>query len=92
MRQAGDDYAKKKLVGDIAPRQSLSGYVKINDWNEYEIIARGGVFLHILNGQLMAVLIDDDPHSINQLPGLFGLEIEGTTKVSARNIYVKVLN
>ena len=55
-------------------------------------VSRGGVFLHIINGQLMAVLIDDDPKSTNQLPGLFGLEIENVTKVSARNIYVRKIN
>jgi len=40
----------------------------------------------------MAVLIDDDPKSTNQLAGLFGLEIENVTKVSARNIWVRKLN
>jgi hypothetical protein len=92
VRQRGGDAAEKKLIGTIAPPEQLTGHIKINDWNEYEIVARGGVFLHIINGQLMAVLIDDDPASTNQLPGLFGLEIEGITKVSARNIYVRVLN
>jgi hypothetical protein len=92
VRQMGPDQSKKKLIGMIAPPEQLTGHVRINDWNEYEIVARGGVFLHILNGQLMAVLIDDDPASTNQLPGLFGLEIEGITKVSARNISVRVLN
>jgi hypothetical protein len=92
VRQQGGDQSQKKLIGMIAPPEQLTGHVNINDWNDYEIVARGGVFLHILNGQLMAVLIDDDPKSTNQLPGLFGLEIEGITKVSARNIYVRVLN
>lgn len=92
VRQVGGDPPKKRLVGTIAPPEALSGHVKINDWNQYEIIARGGVFIHIINGQVMAVLIDDDPNSANQLPGLFGLEIENITKVSARNIYVHKLN
>lgn len=92
VRQYGPDQTKKKLVGMIAPPEQLTGHVKIADWNEYEIVARGGVFLHFINGQLMAVLIDDDPHSTNQLPGLFGLEIENVTKVSARNLYVRKLN
>jgi len=92
VRQYGADQTRKKLIAMIAPPEQLSGHVRINDWNQYEIVARGGVFLHILNGQLMAVLIDDDPKSTNQLPGLFGLEIEGITKVSARNIYVRKLN
>ena len=33
--------------------------------------------MHILNGQLMAVLVDDDPASSNNVAGLFGLQIEG---------------
>lgn len=85
--------AGPQLIGAIGDRSALGGYVKINDWNQYEIIARGGTFLHILNGQLMAVLIDDDPASSNNLPGKIGIELEGTpAKVSVRNIWIKKLN
>ena len=81
-----------RLVGNIASREALGGYIKINDWNQYEIIARGGTFIHIINGQLMAVYIDDDPTSSNNVSGLIGFEVEGTpTKVSVRNIWLKKL-
>jgi len=50
-----------QLVGTIGDRAQLGTYIHEGDWNQYEIIARGGVILHILNGQLMAVLVDDDP-------------------------------
>ena len=53
----------------------------MNDWNQYTVIARGGTFIHILNGQLMAVMVDDDPESSNNQAGQFGIEIEATTKV-----------
>ena len=53
---------------------------------------RGGTFLHVLNGQLMAVMIDDDPASSNNASGQFGIEIEATTKVWVRNIWVKKLS
>lgn len=92
VRQYGPDQSKKKLVAMIAPPDQLTGHVKINGWNQYEIIARGGVFLHIINGQLMAVLIDDDPKSTNQLPGLFGIEIEDNAKVLVRDVYVRKWN
>jgi hypothetical protein len=81
----------KRLMGDIGDRQALNSWVKMNDWNEYTVIARGGTCMHILNGQLMAVLVDDDPESSNNQSGLFGIEIEATTKVSVRNIWVKKL-
>ena len=82
-----------QLVGVIADRSQLGTFVKDGAWNEYTIIARGGVILHILNGQLMAVLIDDDPASSNNVPGLFGLQIEGTPcKVSFRNLWLRKVN
>ena len=49
----------------------------------------GGTFIQIVNGQLMAVMVDDDPESSNNQAGLFGIEIEATTQVSVRNIWVK---
>ena len=82
----------KKLMGTIGDRNALGNSVKMNDWNQYVVIARGGTFLHIVNGQLMAVMVDDDPASSNNQPGLFGIEIEATTKVSVRNMWVKKLN
>jgi len=82
----------KRLMGTIADRQALGDLVKQNDWNQYIVIARGGTCLHIVNGQLMAVMVDDDPESSNNQPGQFGIEIEATTKVSVRNMWVKKLS
>jgi hypothetical protein len=84
--------ASKKLMGTIGDRQALGELVRQNDWNQYIVIARGGTFLHILNGQLMAAMIDDDPASSNNQSGMFGIEIEATTRVSVRNLWVKKLN
>lgn len=82
----------KTLVGTLGDREALGGYVKINDWNQYEIIARGGVMTHIVNGHVMAVLIDDDPSSSNNQAGKIGIELESTpAKVSMRNVWIKRL-
>jgi len=81
-----------QLVGNIGDRTALGGYVKVNDWNEYLIMARGGTFIHVLNGQLMAVYVDDDPTSSNNQTGKIGIEIEGAPcKVLVRNIWIKKL-
>jgi hypothetical protein len=80
------------LMGTIGDRTALGNVVKMGDWNQYVVIARGGTFVHIVNGQLMAVMIDDDPASSNNQPGMFGIEIEATTRVSVRNIWVKKIN
>jgi Domain of Unknown Function (DUF1080) len=82
-----------QLVGTIADRARLGASVKDGGWNQYMIIARGAVILHILNGQLMAALIDDDPASSNNVPGLFGLQVEGVPcKVSFRNLWLKKIS
>jgi hypothetical protein len=88
----GAGTAPRRLMGMIGDHAGLNDLVRKNDWNQYIVIARGGTFLHIVNGQLMAVMVDDDPKSINNQAGLFGIEIEATTKVSVRNIWVKKLN
>jgi hypothetical protein len=82
-----------QLVGTIGDRAQLGTYVKDGEWNQYTIIARGGVILHILNGRLMAVLVDDDPKSTNNDSGLFGLQIEGAPcKASFRNLWLRKID
>jgi 3-keto-disaccharide hydrolase len=82
----------KRLMGNIADRDALGKLVRMNDWNQYIVIARGGTLIHIVNGQLMAVLVDDDPASSNNQSGFFGIEIEATTKLYVRNMWLKKLN
>jgi hypothetical protein len=83
---------RQQLVGNIGDRLALGGYVRNNAWNEYLIMARGGTFIHILNGQLMAVFVDDDPASSNNQSGFVGIELEGVpAKVSVRDVWIKPL-
>jgi hypothetical protein len=83
---------RPRLVGNIGDRFALGGHVRNNAWNEYLIMARGGTFIHIMNGQLMGVYIDDDPTSSNNQSGLIGIELEQVpSKVSVRNIWIKKL-
>lgn len=89
-------HAYPKLLGSIGDRNALAGYIRVNDWNQYLILARGGTFIHVINAQLMAVYVDDDPGSSNNQSGLIGIEIEGyppeqAMKVSVRNIWIKKL-
>ena len=79
-----------RLVANIGDKQALGGYVKVNEWNDYEIVARGPVMMHIMNGQLMAAFIDDSKDSVNNQPGLIGFEIESQPcKISVRNIWLR---
>ncbi len=55
------------------------------------MIADGNTLIHIINGHVMATLVDTDQTS--QSKGLIGLEIEGggVVKISHRNIWLKNL-
>jgi hypothetical protein len=79
-----------RLLATLGDRTELSGYVHIEDWNQLHLIARGNTMTHIVNGQVMSILIDDDPTMFRK-GGLIGFEIEGTGKISIRNVWLKRL-
>jgi hypothetical protein len=81
---------RPRLISTLGDRSELAGYVHIDDWNQLHLIARGNVMTHIVNGHVMSILIDDDP-SMFRKSGLIGFEIEGTGKISIRNIWLKRL-
>ena len=80
------------VMGMIGDGVALASFVKKNDWNQYTIIARGGTFVQIINGQLMSVMVDDDPKSTTNQSGYFGIEMEQVTKVFAKDIWLKKIN
>ena len=41
---------KKQVVGNLGGGDDLAGLIKVNDWNQLHIIARGNVRMHVLNG------------------------------------------
>lgn len=81
---------KPRLLATLGDRDELGGYVRIDNWNQLHLIARGNTMTHIINGHVMSTLIDDDPNMFKK-SGLIGFEIEGTGKISIRNIWLKKL-
>jgi hypothetical protein len=79
-----------RLLATLGDRNELAGYVHIEDWNHLHLIARGNTMTHIVNGHVMSILIDDDLTMFRK-SGLIGFEIEGTGKISLRNIWLKKL-
>lgn len=60
------------------------------EWQQVEIIARGNTLVHILNGKVISVTIDDNPE-MRALQGILSLQLEGSGQIWYRNVYVKVL-
>jgi hypothetical protein len=77
-----------RLLALLGDPEALGGYIKINNWNQIHIIAKGNEMIHIINGHVMSIFIDDDPTKFRK-NGYIGLQIEGAGKVSFRNIWIK---
>jgi hypothetical protein len=81
---------KPRLLSMLGDPDELKAFVKTGDWNQVHIIARGNTLIHIINGHVMSIFIDDDPTMAGS-QGVIGLQIEGTGQVSFRNIWLKSL-
>jgi hypothetical protein len=76
-----------RLPGDakaaIKPHQGLAG-----EWQQVELIVRGNTMIHMLNGQVMSITVDDDP--LRRAPqGILSLQLEGSGQIWYRNVYLK---
>jgi len=76
-----------RLPGDakaaIKPHRGLEG-----EWQQIEIIVRGNTMIHMINGQVMSVTVDDDP--VARAPqGILSLQLEGSGQIWYRNVYLK---
>ena len=70
----------------IKPHRGLAG-----EWNQFEIIARGNTLVHIANGHVITVTIDENPAD-RASQGILSLQLEGSGQIWYRNVYVKNLD
>ena len=81
---------RPRVIGRLRDGDEIKKHIKINDWNRLHVVARGNVLMHILNGYVSSVVVDDDaPNRVDQ--GLIGLQIHqgDAMKVEFRNLYLK---
>lgn len=79
-------------VGALNSNDALRGLIKQDDWNQFQVVARGNVVIHVLNGQVTALFVDDDAAG-RSLSGLLGVQIHTgpPMKVEFRNVYIRTL-
>ncbi len=86
------DGRKPGAIGVVGDNQELKSLIKIDDWNDVEIIARGNVLMQLWNGRLMSELIDDDT-SGRKMGGEIGIQVHrlphAAMKIETRNIRLK---
>jgi hypothetical protein len=70
----------------VHPNMGVDG-----EWNQIEIIALGNTLIHMMNGQVITVTIDNNPTE-RAYQGILSLQLEGSGQIWYRNVYVKALN
>src|SRR6266404_2451109 len=83
---------KAEIIGSLGDAALLESFIKKDDWNEYHLIIRGNILIHMLNGHVMSVVIDDD--TVNRrFDGLIGVQVHvgPPMKIEYRNFRIKKL-
>ncbi len=77
------------LVSTLGNPEEMSA-LATNDWNAVHLIIRGNLLVHMLNGRVMSVTIDDDVPN-RPAEGLIGVQVHvgPPMKVEYRNIRLK---
>jgi hypothetical protein len=79
-------------IAALNTNDALREQIKQDDWNQFQVVARGNVVIHVLNGHVTALFVDDD-RAGRSLEGLLGVQIHTgpPMKVEFRNIYIRTL-
>jgi hypothetical protein len=82
-----------KLIGTIGTPAEIANSFVPNGWNTYHIIAKGNILIHILNGRVSILAIDEDD-KVRAREGIIALQMHtgNPFKVEYRNLRLKVLS
>lgn len=88
-----DEGSKPAIIGTTGDKDVLQSFIHKNDWNEVHLIIRENTLIHMINGHVMSVVIDDDA-SNRSSDGLIGVQVHvgPPMKVEYKNIRIKDLD
>jgi hypothetical protein len=83
---------KPAVIASLGSADDLKAFIKNGDWNEYHLIVRGNVLIHILNGHVMCEVVDDDTAN-RKFSGLIGVQVHvgPPMKIEYRTFLLKTL-
>ena len=81
---------KKFEIGSVGEKDALLEFIKQEGWNECHLIIRGNTLIHIINGHVMSIVVDDDVDN-RKMEGLLGMQIHAgpPMKIEYRNVRLK---
>jgi hypothetical protein len=83
---------KAEIIGSVGDPAELATFIKKDDWNEYHLIVRGNALIHLLNGHMMSLVIDDDAEN-RRFDGELGVQVHvgPPMKIEYRNFRLRPL-
>jgi type 1 glutamine amidotransferase len=69
-----DPDGKVEVIEQFAESAALQAEIKKEDWNDYEVIAKGNHLIHKINGQVMSEVTDDQAEK-RAFSGLLGFQV-----------------
>lgn len=77
-------------IGVVGDKDELMQFVQKEDWNECHLIVRGNTMVHMINGHVMSVVIDNDVKN-RKMEGLLGVQVHvgPPMTIEYRNIRIK---
>ena len=87
----GDDSKPKEIVR-FAENDDLKKEIKVEDWNAYEVTAKGFTFVNKINGHIMSICSDEDKAKRKE-SGILAIQVHQgpPMKVEVKNIRIKRL-
>jgi len=85
------DGQKPEAVGSLGDDAQLKSLIKMDDWNDLHIIARGNTLIQLINGRVMSIVVDDDKAN-RKMDGEIGIQLHklpAAMKIESRNIRLK---
>lgn len=77
-------------IGVVGDKEELMEFIRKEDWNECHLIVHENTMVHMINGHVMSVVIDNDVEN-RKMEGLLGVQVHvgPPMTIEYRNIRIK---
>jgi len=81
---------KPAEIGVVGDKDELKNFIRNDDWNECHLIVQGNTMVHMINGHVMSVVVDNDVVN-RKKEGLLGVQVHvgPPMTIEYRNIRIK---
>ena len=82
-----------EVIASVGDPADLEKVIRRDDWNDYKVIARSNVFIHIINDRVMSLGIDEDSSNFRK-SGIIAWQLHAgdPLKIEMKDVRIRELN